>query len=133
MDETAPDKKAPRARRLASAPSAEPRPANATPTRKPGPPAWRQAFNQAEGFVGRPLESLTNSPEAATVAVVADRLRRRAFRQIDALASWGIHQLHLPSHRDLRMLQRQLGSVQRQLSEVQAQLHEARGSGGETP
>jgi hypothetical protein len=99
-----------------------------TPLRRPQPPAWRQAFNRAETLVGRPLESMTNSPQSAAIAVVTDRLKRQAFRQIDALASWGIHQLHLPSHRDLRMLQRQLSAVQRQLSDVQTQLYQASGS-----
>jgi hypothetical protein len=100
--------------------------------KRPAPPVWRQAFNQTEEFIGRPLESLTNSPQVAAAAVVADRLRRRAFRQVDALASWSIHQLHLPSHRDLRVLQRQLSAVQRQLSDVQAQLYQIGGSGGDT-
>lgn len=106
-------------------------PANGTtasPRARPEPPAWRQAFNHAEVFVGRPLESVTNSPEAAAIIIVTDRLARKAFRQVDALASWGIHQLHLPSHRDLRMLRRQLSAIQRQLSDVQAELYQLRSS-----
>jgi hypothetical protein len=89
------------------------------------PPAWRHAFNRAEVIVGRPLESVTNSPDAAAVLIITDRLTRKVFRQIDAFASWGIHQLHMPSHRDLRMLQRQLSAIQRQLSDVQATLYAA--------
>jgi hypothetical protein len=127
MNKTAPGNKTPRTRRLESASTTTANETKTTPVRKPEPPAWRQAFNRAETIVGRPLESMTNSPETAAIAVVADRLKRRAFRQIDALASWGIHQLHLPSHRDLRMLQRQLSAVQRQLSDVQTQLHQVRG------
>ncbi|MEV0341413.1 hypothetical protein AB0H49_20520 [Nocardia sp. NPDC050713] len=97
------------------------------PRRRPEPPAWRQAFNQVEVFVGRPLESVTNSPEAAAILIVTDRLARGVFQQIDALASWGIHQLHLPSQRDVRMLQRQLSAIQRQLSDVHAELYDLRG------
>jgi hypothetical protein len=128
MSKPASGKQNPRTRRLQSAPTATANAGKATKARKPEPPLWRQAFNQAEAIISRPLESMTNSPETAAIAVVADRLKRRAFRQIDALASWGIHQLHLPSHRDLRMLQRQLSAVQRQLSDVQTQLYEARGN-----
>ncbi len=98
----------------------------ASPRRRPEPPAWRQAFNHVEVVVGRPLESMTNSPEAAAILIVTDRLARGVFQQIDALASWGIHQLHLPSQRDVRMLQRQLSAIQRQLSDVQAELYQFR-------
>jgi hypothetical protein len=71
---------------------------------------------------------VTNSPETAAALIVTDRLARKVFRQVDALASWAIHQLHLPSHRDLRMLRRQLSAIQRQLSDVQAELYKVRNS-----
>lgn len=108
--------------------------AKAAARQRPQPPAWRQAFNQAEVFVGRPLESLTNSPEAASILIVTGRLSRKVFRQVDAVASWGLHQLHLPSHRDLRELQRQMSAIQRQLSDVRAALDEsARSTDGTRP
>lgn len=64
---------------------------------------------------------MTSSEFALSVAV-ARRLRRAAARRGDAAASWALHQVALPSHADLRRVQRQLAGVERELGALRRDL-----------
>ena len=87
-----------------------------------GPAAWRRLFDTVERAVGPPLERGATSSEFATGAAVVGRLRRSVGRRVDAAGSWALHQLSLPSHRDVRALRRQLTKVERELSALRREL-----------
>lgn len=88
----------------------------------PTPPSWRRAFDAVERMVAEPLERGTTSPEFATGAALVGRLRRTVGRRVDAVGSWALHQVALPSHADVRRLQRQLASVERELGALRREL-----------
>lgn len=88
----------------------------------PAPPSWRQAFDAVERRVAAPLERGTTSSEFAAGAALVGRLRRAVGRRLDAAGSWALHQVALPSHADVRRLQRQLASVERELGALRREL-----------
>jgi len=90
----------------------------------PSPPAplWRRAFNTLERAVGPPLERGATSSEFAVGLAVVRRLRRGAARRIDAAASYALHQVALPSHADVRCIQRQLAGVEREVAAMRRDL-----------
>jgi hypothetical protein len=53
---------------------------------------------------------------------VARRLRRGTARRLDAAASYALHQVALPSHADIRRVQRQLAGVERELGAIRRDL-----------
>ena len=85
-------------------------------------PQWRRAFNTLERAIGSPLERGTTSSQFALGISVARRLRRGAARRLDAAASYTLHQIALPSHADMRRLQRQLAGVERELAAIRRDL-----------
>lgn len=95
-------------------------------------PAWRRAFDTVERAVAGPLERGSMSSEFAVGTAAAGRLRRSVGRRIDAAGSWALHQLALPSRRDVRGLQRQLANVERELGALRRQLDQRSSEGGES-
>jgi hypothetical protein len=85
-------------------------------------PQWRRAFNTLERAIGSPLERGTTSSQFALGISVARRLRRGTARRLDAAASYALHQIALPSHADMRRLQRQLAGVERELGAIRRDL-----------
>lgn len=94
-------------------------------------PAWRRAFDTVERAVAGPLERGTMSSEFVMGAAAAGRLRRSIGRRIDGAGSWALHQLALPSRRDVRGLQRQLANVERELGALRRQLDQRSFDGDE--
>jgi hypothetical protein len=90
------------------------------------PSLLRTAVDTVEPAIGRPLERLTASREFAVTIAVARRLRRSLGQRVDAVASRTLHQAALPSHADVRRLQRQLAAIERQVSALQRELDEDR-------
>lgn len=88
----------------------------------PEPPLWRRAFDAVESAVAPPLERGTTSSEFATGAVLAASLRRTVGQRVDAVGSWALHLLALPSHADVRRVQRQLANVERELGALRRDL-----------
>lgn len=88
----------------------------------PASPSWRRAFDAVERRVASPLERSTTSSEFAAGAALVSRLRRSVGRRVDAVGSWALHQVALPSHADVRRLQRQLTSVERELGALRRDL-----------
>jgi hypothetical protein len=86
------------------------------------PPLWRRAFDTLERAAGPPLERGTTSSQLARGMTVARRLRRGTARRLDAAASYALHQVALPSHADIRRLQRQLAGVERELGAIRRDL-----------
>ena len=85
-------------------------------------PAWRKAFDGVERLLGEPLESATNSPDVQSALVTAGQLRRAVTSPVGRVASWGIHLVGLPSHRDVLALRRQLNEVQREVATLHREL-----------
>jgi hypothetical protein len=90
--------------------------------RPQAPPLWRRAFDTVERAVGSPLERGTTSSQFALGIAVARRLRRGTASRIDAAASYALHHVALPSHADIRRLQRHLASVERELGAIRRDL-----------
>src|ERR1700754_5012283 len=86
------------------------------------PPLWRRTFDKLERAAGPPLERGTTSSQFALGISVARRLRRGTARRLDAAASYALHQVALPSHADIRRLQRQLAGVERELGALRRDL-----------
>ena len=86
------------------------------------PVAWRRFFDTVERGVGPPLERGATSSQFATGASIVGQLRRSVGRGMDAAGSWALHQLAMPSHADVRALQRQLAKVERELGALRRDL-----------
>lgn len=95
------------------------------------PPLWRRAFDSVESAVGPPLERSTTSSEFAAGAALLAQLRRGVGRRVDAVGSWALHLVSLPSHADLRRVHRQLAAVERELGALRRDLDRRPVDGGD--
>lgn len=90
-----------------------------TPTTSPG---WRRAFDRVERKLSPPLESAANAPQFHSLLVMGRRAQRAVGSRADRLASWALHQVGLPSWRDVRNLRRQIGALQQEVGALRREL-----------
>ena len=81
-------------------------------------PLWRRVFDDVERRVGGPLSSVTSSADFQAAALRVRGARRAVVKPVQAVASFGLHLVGLPSNSEVSQLRRELHLVQRELSAV---------------
>jgi hypothetical protein len=76
---------------------------------------WRKAFDGVERRVGPPLTSVTSSPDLLSTLQHLLSLRRKVSVVADVVTSQVLHVVGLPSHADLRALERHLTDLEREV------------------
>lgn len=78
-------------------------------------PLWRRVFDDVEHRVGGPLASVTSSADFRAATIRIRDARRMVVKPVQAVASFGLHMVGLPSHSEVRRLRGELHEVQREL------------------
>ncbi len=88
-------------------------------------PRWLQAVLWAEGRVAKPLNRISNSPQAADVMLAVADGRRLLTAVTERVRSGAVHVLALPTQRDVEMLEAKVERLQRTLDEMTAEARDA--------
>jgi hypothetical protein len=78
-------------------------------------PLWRHAVDRVERRVAPPLTSVTSSPDLLATLQYLLRLQRTLTGTAGLLVSHVLHVAGLPSHEDMRALERQISALQREV------------------
>jgi hypothetical protein len=81
-------------------------------------PLWRQAVDELDRRVSRPIESGTRSDVFLDALALGWRLRGRLQREAERQSRRALHLLNLPAASDVRRLSEQVGALQRQVREL---------------
>lgn len=90
-------------------------------------------FDQVERAIGSRLEAGVERGEFQDLVALAVKARAQLTDKTDQLASWVLHQLHMPSHRDIRDLNEQMNRVERRVRDIDARLTRSRRPVRRTP
>lgn len=82
----------------------------------------RDAIERADGVVGPPLEQVVRHEGFATAVAVLQHLRREVGHQVDGLLGHLLHQVNMPTRRDVNRLLAHAGYLERQVRELSNQL-----------
>jgi len=88
-------------------------------------PLWRQAFDGVERRLSPPLTTVTSSTDLVAAVQRLQQLQRSVSTAADLLASAVLHVAGLPSHADVRALERQISALQREVVAVRRDVLEA--------
>jgi len=89
------------------------------------PSPLRRAFNTSERLIGRPLETLGQSPLVNTAVIIAARGQARALRTAEELAALTVNTWGFASRRDIKAVLRRLADIERAVLEVEHRVEEA--------
>lgn len=81
-------------------------------------PPWRRLFDRVEAAIGRPLEDALDDPRVNEMLVRGLEKSRHGGRRWRGAAAAVLHLYNLPSHSDIRRLERRLGAMEKQLLEI---------------
>jgi hypothetical protein len=85
-------------------------------------PGWRRAFDTVERRIGGPIESAMNAPDLYSILAIARRTQRVVATRVDQLTSCALHQIGVPSARDIRRLRGQVSALQQELGALRREL-----------
>ena len=81
-------------------------------------PLWRQAIDEVDSRVSRPIESGARSDVFLGALALGWRLRGRLQREAERQSRRALHLLNLPAASDVRRLSEQVGALQREVREL---------------
>jgi len=79
-------------------------------------------FDQLERVIGSHLEAGVERNEFQDLVAMAVKTRAKLDAIGDEVATWALHQLHLPAHRDIRQLSEQMNRIERRVRDLDARL-----------
>jgi hypothetical protein len=83
-------------------------------------PAWRRLFDRVERTIGEPLERVTADARFAELLLLVLETWNAFARMGRSMSTEVFHLVNLPTHDDLRRLERRLGGLQKQLLDLTA-------------
>jgi hypothetical protein len=93
--------------------------------------SWRSLFDQIEREIGSRLEAGVERNEFQDFVALAVKARAQLDALGDDVATWALHQLHLPAHRDIKQLSEQITRMERRIRDLDARM--ARSNRGRAP
>jgi hypothetical protein len=96
-------------------------------------PSWRRVFDAVERTIGEPLERIAADRRFSEALLVGLEISNALAGMGRRASSQAFHMVNLPTHSDIRRLERRLGAVEGQLVAIAAALERLEKAEGKEP